>query len=271
MKTFTRPLVFLACAALIPIAGLAGDVVQMQFNPSVREYCHIVRFPSGWQMPKVVLEKNGRPILPYFPLRFGFADYFEFRVSGLLNTRFLVRGVELVVDKYYTSNLYEVDLSDPQGVAQPAREEEWNSATDIPMIRLAFEHEIKLPTRYPKYIEFHGLQFMSSGDHWESTIVSPDRGVLVMQSWTGKLAPGGSDIPGDFATGLSFGRNHGKLYFDIYNAETAKKLITMTAKFVTILPEEAFGRTGWITERYFLIPLDERRTRCLICEFGRKR
>jgi hypothetical protein len=81
--------------------------------------------------------------------------------------------------------------------------------------------------------------------------MSPDRTVLVVESWTGKLAAGGSDLPGDFPVG--FGRNRGKLFFDVFNATTTKKLIAITANFFTILPEEAFRATGWLTERYFLM------------------
>jgi len=69
----------------------AVDVVEVNWNPTVREYCHVLRFPLGWQMPKFIPKKDGNlEVVPRFDLS---ADY-EFRVVGLLGTRFLVRGVE---------------------------------------------------------------------------------------------------------------------------------------------------------------------------------
>jgi len=109
-----------------------------------------------------------------------------------------------------------------------------------------------------------------TGDKWfsEEGRLSPDRSVLVVQRYSGKLGPGGSDVPLDFSVIFKPGGNHGKLFFDFYETGTGKKLITVTASFGIILPEDAFVKTGWVTERYFIIPLDERRERCLVCEFG---
>jgi hypothetical protein len=65
---------------------------------------------------------------------------------------------------------------------------------------------------------------------------------------------------------------HGKLFFDVYNTNTAKKVITLTAKFGRrVLPEGAFEGTTWITDQYFIVPLDAKRERCLVCDFGRAR
>jgi hypothetical protein len=270
MKKLSKAVSLLASAAwLTPGMGLARDAVEVNFNAAVREYCHVVRFPSGWHLPG---------FSPNLSLR----DDYEFRVPGVLGTRFLVRGVEQLVRKNYTTNLYEMDLSDPNGVAQPAGEENWNSATPITLWR-GKRNDFTLPkpppaaplswNRNPKYVEIHGLHFIRSGDEWAGAVLSQDQAVLIMQSWSGTLGPsGGSDVPGDFSISLKFGNSHGKLFFDVYNADSGKKLITFTASFYGILPEEeVFGKTGWVTEQYFIIPLDERRERCLVCEFGRKR
>jgi hypothetical protein len=176
-----------------------------------------------------------------------------------------VRGVENYGRKTYSTNIYEADLSDPKSVAKSANEEAWNSATPVP-VRYTGPWEAMA-----KYIQSTGFQFSASGDHAKEAIrVSPDRAILVSQSWSGKLADAGSDVP-MIPTSLKFGRTHGKLFFDVYSADTGKKLVMITASFVTIFPEEIFGRTGWVTERFFFIPLDDRRERCLICDFGRKR
>lgn len=59
MKKMSRSLFFLTCVALvIPETSVAGDVVNVHFTPAVREYCHVLRFPSGWQMPPSVREQK---------------------------------------------------------------------------------------------------------------------------------------------------------------------------------------------------------------------
>jgi len=64
-------------------------------------------------------DKGRRQIAPG---PFNLGDDYEFRVPGLLETRFLVRGMRSIVDKYYTSNIYNADFSDPRELRnQPAR------------------------------------------------------------------------------------------------------------------------------------------------------
>jgi hypothetical protein len=266
---------------LLLSTGVARDVVDVKFNPQVHEYCHILNFSSGWQMPKFFIKKNGQQ---YFPSKFSLYDDFEFRVRGLLGTVFLVRGVENVVNDYYTANMYEADFSDPRGIATPVSEETWNSATVVPALgRYSVPKDVKFheakiqwikdsKALEPMFIEFQGHKFGRTGQHWGDFMISPDRSIVIMQSWTGKLnAPGGDDIPGDTSVFFKFGRNRGKLFFDVYNADTGKKLTTITAGFRDVLPnDDILHKTVWVTERYFIVPLDENRKRCLICEFGRK-
>jgi hypothetical protein len=255
---------------ITPGVGLAGDVVKVKFNAVVQEYCHVLKFPSGWQMPKSVLRKTGEA---FIPAKFALSDDYEFRVRGLLGTRFLVRGVERVVNKYYTSSIYEADFSDPTGVAQPSSEEEWNAATSIAVSDYRFTGLTKALDKLSKRPEFKALDSKRKGDKWLASArqISPDLSLLVLQTSSGKLSRcGGSDVPGDFSPCLDFRGNHGKLFFDIYRTDTLEKVVTITASFNTIRPDEAFEKTVWVTGRYFLIPLDERRERCLICDFGRK-
>jgi hypothetical protein len=260
MYKFNKTLSLVVCAAFFPLGmALARDPLEVNFNPLTREYCHVVRFPLGWQTNWD--DTNGQPPARY---DFDFGDY-EFRVPGLLSTRFLVRGFAPSLSRrYYTTNVYTVDLSNPSGVAQPASEEEWNSGTLVPL-RYTGPAEAMV-----KYYQSHGFHFVASGDHGYDDRVSPDRAVWVLQSWKGTL--GGSLEPGDFSLhSLLGGNSHGKLFFDAYSTSTGKKLVTVTTNFSIILPESAFRKTGWVTERYFFIPLDERMARCLVCEFGKTR
>ncbi len=236
--------------------------MEVKWDATTREYCHVLQFSMGWQMPPFVLLDSGKE----YPIpKFSLYDDYEFRVPGVLGTRFFARGVDKQVKKSYTINIYEADLSDPQ----PASEDAWNSATPLSLVRRW--DGITRPSRNPKYVEFSGLRFTSSGDHWDGSLISPDRAILLSESWSGTLGPGGvSDVPGDFSISLKFGNAHGNLFFDVFSTDTGKKLIALRAHFASILPEEVFGKTGWVTERYFIVPLDERREHCLICDFGKR-
>jgi hypothetical protein len=263
MYKSSRVVFLLVLASLVaPGVGLARDPVEVNYNALTREFCHVVRFPLGWQMfPD---EKYG--LQPPSKYSFDNGDY-EFRVPGLLGTRFLVRGfVPDLSKRDYTMNLYAVDLSDPRAVAQPASEEEWNSATVL-QLRYTGQAEALFT-----YIRSLGFQFAPSGDHGQGGRLSPDRAVWILHSWKGTLGgSGGSDVPGDFSIHWPFGNSHGKLFFDAYSTSTGKKLLTVSANFSIILPETAFEKTGWVTERYFIIPLDERQLRFLVCDFGKIR
>jgi hypothetical protein len=279
VKRFNKPNVLLASAMLLlPGTGFARDAVEVNFNAAVREYCHVLRFPLGWQMVKFVQDEHGKQ---HFVGQYDLSGNYEFRIPGVLSTKFLVRGTTEVVRKYYTTNVYEADFSDPSGVAQPATEDAWNSSTPIALYRSTLR-DVKIPpppppadptlrNTNPTYVEFHGFRFTRSGDHWEGASLSPARDVLVMQSWSGKLGNQGNDAPLNIPLTFTIDRNHGKFYFDAYNADTGKKVITITASFVSIRPGEVFGKTGWVTERYLIVPLDERREHCLVCDFGRGR
>lgn len=81
---------------------------------------------------------------------------------------------------------------------------------------------------------------------------------------------GGSDAPGSFSIGWPFGPYpHGRLFFDTYSTRDGKKLVTISAHFSVNLPEEVYGKTDWVTDRFFLIPMDEHNVRFVICDFGK--
>ena len=226
MKKFTRLTFLLACTALFASSLCLGkDVVIVKWNASVREYCHVLGFSTGWQMPKFIPKKDGSlEVVPKFRL----GDDYEFRVSGLLSTKFLVRGVEDLVSKRFTTNIYEVDLSDPKAVARPASEEEWTSATVIPLRYMGPADALA------KFIQSLPYHFVASGQNAERDRLSPDRSVLVFQSWSGKLAPGGSTLPGDFT--ITFGHSHGKLFFDVFDTATGKNVDYYHREFRRHLP-----------------------------------
>lgn len=64
------------------------------------------------------------------------------------------------------------------------------------------------------------------------------------------------------------GRDLGKLFFDIYNADTGKKLVTVTARCRDVEPGHPINQSIWV-EHYFIVPLGEHREWCLVCDFSR--
>jgi len=92
VKKFNRLLLLGFAALAIPGIGRTKDPVAVKWSPAVHEYCRVLRFPQGWQMPLFARGKyGGQELIPRFEL--GDSDY-EFRVPGVLGTRSLVCSVE---------------------------------------------------------------------------------------------------------------------------------------------------------------------------------
>ena len=163
MSKVIRNLIALAYTFGVTGSGFGRDVVEVHWDATVREYCHILRFPFGWSMPKFKTKPDGtlEPI-PLFDVIDG--DY-EFRAVGLSSTKFLVRGVDRYGLKNYTPEIYGADLSDSGSVAYAATKEEWDSAAIVPLLRGSNGIAISQPQS--KYVEVQGVRYGSTGDHWE--------------------------------------------------------------------------------------------------------
>jgi hypothetical protein len=258
-----RAVLFLCLAA----NALAADGVDVKITPAIEEYCHIVRFPQAWAIQPYIQHHD--VLHTVTPLEYTYSSEYEFRTPGELGTRFLVRGLVELGKKYYTKNAYELDLSDPKSVPRPATEAEWDAGTVIPDSRhsdrktFAYLNRVFLTNSQP--LPFHGFQFAKSGDIWpgERARLSPDQSWIVLLSSSGSV----HETP-DSQIALGFGRDRGKLFMDVYNADTGKKLITIVATYLGINPQ-ALNQALWVTERYFILPLGEQRQRCMVCDFGR--
>jgi hypothetical protein len=235
---------------------LLFDDLEVTLTPAAREYCHIIRFPQAWIMPRTDAKTGER-----LSFNSTYSGY-EFRVEGLLGTRFLVAGItdSFPPAPYYTSNMFSVDLSNPAGAIRPAGKAAWDASTVVPFTRRsAFSPAGTVPN--DRHLDFHGFQFSRSGAFWAqpsdyATRLSPDEAWLVLQS---------DDLPrGDGPT---------PVYFDFYNAETGKKIVTIAGTFSTFGGDvdHQFFRPGWLTERYFIVGLGRQLDRCLVCEFGKTR
>lgn len=243
----------IASAGGFPAAELLVDHIDVTMTPGIRKYCHIVRFPQGWKIPRV--DAHGHLI--------GFSQCYskhEFRMEGVLSSWFLVGAFTADVGgRYDTTNRYRVNLSDPTAPIRSASSADWNAATVLPLIQKSV-----FVTELPDNEEpvFNGFRFTKSGARWPpssgASRLSPDSAWLVLQSETSM---------GMSKSGFLYLY---KIFFDVFNADTGKKVATIDARYSGLSDDQGdcFAYTGWLTERYFIVPLGERLERCLVCEFG---
>jgi hypothetical protein len=226
--------------------------IEIKLTPAMSGYCHIISFPQGWAMPR--LDDHHEPLI------FDYANEYEFRVRGVLGTEFLV-GVfkKMVGHRYDAVNRYKVDLSHPSAPVLPISRAAWDASAVVPQTRKGiFPPGETMPSE--RRAEFHGFQFARTGDFWAqpsqgASRLSPDQAWLVLQSMTGTP----EHIPN-------------KVFFDVFSAETGKKLLLIEGAYFsawgTYDPDGALDMTGWITERYFVVPLGEHKEQFMVCEFG---
>jgi hypothetical protein len=246
--------------ALLAMEVLAArDFVTVDLNKTIKPHCYVLQFPTGWQ--------HSRDFADWV---YWFTHY-EFRSDPNNNAIFLVRVVSsflidtekgrLPPSDFYTRNLYKVVLGDRAVTPQPANEKEWELA--IPIISRPQPTSAESVT-FSKGI---GTKFPIGGDptKYPQGLLSPNRAIFALQSWRGKLVT--TYVPTERSQYLLFG-NRGTLFFDFFSTAASKKVLTVKARFRTILPESVFRTTGWVTDRFFTVPLDDRRTRCLVCDFA---
>ena len=262
-----RAIFLLSMFPAVAASCWAAEGVDVKITPAIQEYCHIVRFPQGWSITPYV--RNHDVLNTVTPVEYTYWSDYEFRVPGVLGTRFLVRGVDKSLGNRhdnYTKNAYEFDLSDPKSIPRPASEDEWQSGTIVPDNRLTdsrnFTQIISRLTNGAS-LHFRGFQFDKTGKVWEGEFarLSPDQSWIVLLSSSGKMAKRDDFIGFE-------GRDKGKLFTDVYNTDTGKKLLTIVGTYLNIDPR-ALNQALWVTERYFILPLGEQRERCLVCDFGR--
>jgi len=247
----------IACLAGTTACHLAGfgleDSIEVKMTPALKEYCHIIRFPQGWKTKGV--DQNGyKQVITYH-----LSDY-EFRVQGLLSTWFLVGAfTPEVIGRYDTTNHYRVNLWDATAPVLPASAKDWNAATVVPLVRGFLPNR---PVIEDMPIVFNGFQFRKTGAFWGGSDsvsrLSPDSSCLVLSSLT------------DAGTTKFSLRRVGKVFLDIYSADTGKKMLTIEGMYsgFDFNPDGSLKKAAWLTERYFILPLGEHRDRCLICDFG---
>jgi hypothetical protein len=245
---------------------LVTDYLEVSLTPESREYCHVLHFPGQWKLtaggkdgPKAGGDSTGASIDYYY------SDY-QFRVRGLLGTWFLVGAIRPKLKGILeSSNHYRVNLADSNTSVFRASDDDWNASAVVPLTRKSIFNSSTTLTR-ESLVEFKTLRLSRSGDMWATpadlaTRLSPDSAWVVLQSETDS----GMSHSGMFYLA--------KIFLDVFSLESGKKLLTITGTYQGIGddPQGCLAKTGWLTERYFIVPMGPYRERCLVCEFGARK
>lgn len=235
--------------------------LDIEITREMRERCHIIRFSQGWTVP---LTAEGTVQF------YTYSKDYEFRIEGELGSRFLVAGV--VRSGYpghaatYTSNKYLLDLSDRKARVLAATEKMWNDGLTVAQTTKGV---LQLGVPDSKVFQINGHTLTKSGQHWTEDRLSPDRRWIVLQSWQGRSGSLSESWGPPLEWSMLLGYK-GKAFWDIFNADTGRRVLTIRGRYNTSNAMGDMLRSFWLTERYFIIPLDEHREQCLVCEFGGK-
>jgi hypothetical protein len=244
--------IFLVLLGANAAAQVGTGGIEVKLTPLTRRYCHIVRFPRGWEFKAFDKPEDG-------PINFDPAADYEFRAAGPQMSRFLIgASITVTSGRCRTKNWYSVDLTNPLSRALSVSRETWAAAAVVPLTRRsAFSESTELEQGRA---EFNGFRFTKSGAHWFgmpelASRLSPESGWLVLQSWTGDGSS--REIP------------RITIFEDVFDTTRGEKLLTVEGIYAgEAYPRAYLGMAAWLTERYFIVPLGARRERCLVCDFG---
>jgi hypothetical protein len=222
--------------------------IQIDLTPLARRYCHIVQFPHGWEFKTLDKPQDG-------PINFDdYADY-EFRAEKDGAGRFLIgASITVASGRSHTTNWYRADLSSSQSLADSVSRETWEAASVAPLTRQSILSQYGGLEQ--EGTEFNGFHLSKTGAHWFgppqfATRLSPESDWLVLQSWTENSGSPGITV-----------------FEDVFNSANGKKTFTIRGTyFGRDYPSGYLGMAGWVSDRYFILPLGERRGRCLVCKF----
>jgi hypothetical protein len=155
---------------------------------------------------------------------------------------------------------YEIDLARPKQVL-PVVQPAWGSAATL-------KGELWKQASAPvssEGIEYAGHMLRKSGPQWHNyaTFISPGEKRIALNS-----LEGGVGYPGPFEPGPI--RAKGKYWIDIYDVQTGQRELIIQGTFhggADADPGLFQGRAFWLTDRYYVLPLEPHgMRRLLICD-----
>jgi len=157
-------------------------------------------------------------------------------------------------NQLYSPSKYAVSFG--SGRVRKATDSEWNLAGPYLAFRLSTQEH--WPIENYKPLVYRGRVFRKSGLTWpgESDIrlcsrLSPEGDFLAVNSWDGTIQFGGGLFD------LSIHQYvDGFYYVDIYNSDSARRVLLIQGHFHDVDPTDMFRKSAWISKRYFVLPLD---------------
>jgi hypothetical protein len=225
--------------------SMGNGFIGVDLSIAGKEYCREVSFPGGFRHP--LRDNNGMQYpTPFEEYEFREGNALgEFLVAGSFDTRFSPR---------YTTSKFRLNLSSAKPTVVPIDDMTWEQVAGktMPLQRKSIfpERVMTIEDR----AEFQGKVFPKTGPLWSisgesATRLSPRQNWLALQSRTD--------------------RGRGKVFFDVFNVVTGAKLVTLEGPLLAVWPDELINRTGWLTDRYFVIPTGQDFEGSVISEFSR--
>lgn len=213
--------------------------LEVNLDSSTSPYCQQIDFSRGWEYSYSA--SGGLPIMVDYEVRDGRATQ-VFLIGAILR--------EGSLDMTPTEK-YRVDLSGASASVRLASEEEWREGPILPLVRESIQRR-RGPSRPEDQLVYEGATFPKTGEHWvrpeiDTTRLSPDGSMLVVQS---------RDID----------RGGEQAFFDIYDVNERRKLLTIEGEFHTPYPDNYIRWSFWLTDRYFVIPVGGKFEGAVFCD-----
>lgn len=251
------------------VSGLQADTYQLdRLNGAAAERCRLVRFPGPWQPPGTGLGFGPRIDIVLHELQFSTVGD-----SGTVFVAAVAKVPPFKIDPvHYSANRFRLDLGAPGEAVRPVPEAEWPATAPRPLHRYTNinrfgNRDRNLPTLPHASTQFArtGRQFM--GCTGGSMRLSPQEGLLAALSYTGSAS--GETVFGAVPLPpLPWSGPRGRFYVDLYDVASGRVLVQLAGRYRGGEPTGASCAAGWLSERFFLLPLGDRLDLCLVCDFG---
>ena len=253
---------FLFFATFQATALLAGSVTVSLGN--ARNACTVINLPHWKPAPIPPPSHDWTYVLVTLP---DLADWDFRQFDGGILVGLFARGKDSQPEpRYYSPDKYAVSL--PRGKVQKAAESQWEGAEPYVIVR-----DAKLPRgtalRPNSPLILDGDVYQPRGPKWpeggtiDAARVSSDAGFRAVNSWDGEEVGGGDlSFPGGE-------RSDGNYYVDIYDNTTKRLALSLTGHFHNVTVDNLFYRSAWISNRFYLFPLNEKANRFVLCDMER--
>jgi hypothetical protein len=249
---------FLKCLLLFAVVALTAvesscTVFQTSIDVRVTsgsEFAHIVQLPGGSRPPDSFISRGN-------PSKFGWESRTEFRtVQGQESSLFIRVFQKDDGTYYYGDTAFELDSGERVQVRR-ATDQEWRRAH---VVKMPDRIEMFAPMRDGKAVDdgrvftFEGKQFKHSGV----------TGVFLLSPTGLRAVIFGLDR---HLSNTTFGHEPFTYFVEAYDVASAQ-LIGSAQGYVNSNGLSIGQELGWVTDRYFYVPLDREHDKLLFFDFG---